>query len=271
LGRLLGPLLAETHILVEADHPRGLELYIQTCVVASLALKPLGHQDLAMRLAERAQFAAARLGDPVQMAAADFARAQGALAQGVRGRSLTLASTAADRVQGSTSDTGRMWYGMLHLHAAISAASLGRAADAAAHLDEADDMAKNVSGDPWRMEFTPANVGVWRVGVALENGEPEKAPEYARKVDQTALRTIQRRAHLYIHTGRGLYMAGRNEDAVTAFLQADRVSPHEVRTRPSVREIVGQMIRDARRKAGSDQLRDLAVRCGVDPLAPAET
>ena len=51
------------------------------------------------------------------------------------------------------------------------------------------------------------------------------------------------------------------------FLEADTVSAQELRSRSTVREIVGQMVRDARRR-GSDELKDLAVRIGIDPLDP---
>jgi hypothetical protein len=34
-----------------------------------------------------------------------------------------------------------------------------------------------------------------------------------------------------------------------------------------VLELVGQMVRDASQRGGSDELRELAARCRVDPLA----
>ncbi|MDG4799506.1 hypothetical protein [Micromonospora sp. WMMD980] len=157
---------------------------------------------------------------------------------------------------------------MHQLQAALTAASLDQAEEASAHFAEAERVAQLTGSDPWRMEFTPANVGVWRVNIALENGEPERAPEYARRVDRTALRTRQRLAHLHIGAGRGLYLAGDSEGAVRQFLTADQVSKSELRSRPTVREIVGQMVRDSRTRGGSDQLRDLATRLNIDPLAP---
>ena len=142
LAALLGPLLVETQVHADGarSDERPLGLLVQTCVVASLTLKPLGYFDLALRLAERAQVVARQLNDPVHIAAADFTRAQGQLAQGfgsLRSRSLALASQAADKLQGERSDDARTWYGMLRLHAAMSAATLGRADEAAAHFGEA--------------------------------------------------------------------------------------------------------------------------------------
>jgi hypothetical protein len=71
----------------------------------------------------------------------------------------------------------------------------------------------------------------------------------------------------YIDTGRGWYAAGDTDKAVREFLRADDLAPQKVRTRPWVLELVGQMVRDARGRGGSDELRELAARCHIDPLA----
>ena len=271
LGRILPGLIAETAALAGdgAEVPVG--LHVQACVTAALALKPLGVVDLARRAAERAAVYADRLGNPVHSAAAQYATAQTVLAGGSRRVSLAVAERAAERLQpDATGDDARAWYGLLHLHAALSAASVGRTDDAQSHWDEAASVAATVGGDPWRMEFTPANVGVWRVGVALENGDPGQAPRYARQVDQTQLRTVQRRVRLHLDAARGLYLADHQDAAVRALLTADHICPQEVRTRPTVREIVGQMLRDTPSRGGSDELRDLATRMGLDPLAPPD-
>lgn len=268
LARLLPALVADTRQLANAGEEHALPLFVRTAVTASLAIKPFGYVDLSARYAERAEVAATRLGRPVERAAAAFALAQTALASGTTGgrrRSLVTAINAAERI-GDDGDDGLTWYGMLHLHAALSAASLG-AGDSGRHLTEAGAAARRAGSDPWRMEFTPENVAIWRIGVAVENGEPERAPEYARQVDRSRIRTANRRARMHIDTGHGWYAAGDQGRAVRSFLEADEASPAELRSRPSVRELVGQMVRDSRRR-GSDELRELATRVGVDPLDP---
>lgn len=269
-GALLPGLVADTRILANtpATERAGFGLFIQVAVAGALGLKSMGHVDLSMRLAERAERAAVLLGGPDETAAAAFAVAQVALSGGSQRRSLTLATTAAEKLGDTATGDLASWYGLLHLHAALSAASLGRADDATAHYAEArSTLPRADGGDRWRMEFTPANVATWRVSIALENGEPERAPEYARRVDRTALRNPQRRARLHIDAGRGLYLAGQADQAVRQFLAADAVSAQELRSRSTVREITGQMVRDARRR-GSNELRDLAVKLGIDPLDP---
>ncbi|PZG07932.1 transcriptional regulator [Micromonospora craterilacus] len=271
LAQILPGLVADARQLANANAgaDRGLALLVRATVTAALAVKPFGYVDLSARYAERAQLAAARLGHPVEIAAAEFAGAQVALASGTAGgrrRSLTTAAAAAEHLGDDGGDDVLTWYGMLHLHAALSAASLG-AGDVDGHLAEAAGAAQRAASDPWRMEFSPANVGIWRVGVAVENGEPDRAPLHARHVDRSRIRTANRRCRLHIDTGRGWYAAGDQTRAVRSFLEADAASPAELRSRPSVHELVGQMVRDSRRR-GSTELRDLATRLGIDPLDP---
>lgn len=269
----LAPIMLHNRLQVSeiSEDPAAYQQFAETAFTISMVVRPLGYVDLATRLAERAQFAAARSGNPVTQAAAEFARAQCALAVGVRGlrmRSLTLATRAAEQVeQGAPDNDGLTWYGLLHLQAALAAGSLELAAQAKDHLDEAKSAAQRVFGDPWRMDFSAANVGVWEAATHLELGNPGKAIECARKVDRTKLRTPQRRSHLLIHLGRALDADNRREEAVAAFLEADRIAPAEVRGRSTVREAVGDMLRQARRKAGSPELQKLASNLGVDPLS----
>lgn len=271
LAALLPALVSETRRLAAepATERKGLALFVQAAFTGATGLKSMGHVDLSMRLAEHAQLAAQRLGTNTERAAAAFAVAQVALTGGSQRRSLSIAAAAADDLGDTVTGDDASWYGMLRLHAAISAAALNHGADAAAHLVEAQAALPRAAGCPdrWLQEFTATNVAVWRVAIALENGEPERAPEYARRVDRTQLRTVQRRARLHIDTGRGLFLVGEHARAVRQFLEADRISAQELRSRPAVREVVGQMVRDARRQ-GSDELRELAIRVGVDPLDP---
>jgi transcriptional regulator with XRE-family HTH domain len=265
LAQLLPDLVVQARLLTANADAAGLALFVSATTDAAVAVKSHGHVDLAIRLADAAQAAATRLGEPAEIGAATFAVAQCALTGGARRKSLRLAAEAAQALEDAADDRTLTWYGMLHLHAALSAAALGRAADVAPHLAEATTAAQRVTSDPWLQELTPTNVGIWRVAIALENGEPDRAPAYARQVDRSRIRGVQRRAALHIDTGRGLYAADRRDEAVREFLRADEIAPQKVRTRPWVLELVGQMVRDAR--SGSNELRELAARCRIDPLA----
>ncbi|HZM76860.1 MAG TPA: helix-turn-helix transcriptional regulator [Candidatus Limnocylindrales bacterium] len=247
----------------------GLDALVKVCVYGSFVLKTTGNMDLSMRMAERARLAADRLGDPVHIAAAQQALAQSLMASGLRERALRMSIFGISLVQSQLSDPAALaWFGLLHMQAGLCAASLGRAEEANAHLDEAAQAATEArGGHGWGDEFTPANVQLWKVGVALENGEPGQAVQAARLVDPIQLRSPQRVTRLHIDRGRGLYHAGEHDKAIEEFQLAYATAPTEVRHRASVREITGELVRTARRNAGSPALRDLAVKVGVDPAS----
>jgi len=271
LAKLLPRVVADTRRLAtDSDDEQAYGLFVRAATTAALTIKPFGEVDLAARLAERAEHAAAVTGDPVDDAVAAFAAAQVALASGTPGgpgRSYTVAAAAADRLAGVESDAVLEMRTMLHLHAALSAAARHRDNEVSAHYAEAETVVGRVRSDLLRMEATVANVRTWRVGIAVENGEPDRAPEYARRVDRAQLRTPQRQARLHLDTGRGWWAAGDTERAVRSLLAADEVAPTEIRGRSVVREIVAQAARDSGR-AGVPGLVELASRVGVDPANP---
>lgn len=256
----------------DSDHARtaARRALVTACAFGAFALKTDTYVDLAMRLAERARVTALALGDPVHLAVANYAMAQVSMTAGVRDHALTVALEGVDAVTGRPDADSLTWCGQLHMQAALCSASLGLRDDVAWHLDEAAATAAQVTGDPWRLDFSQANVDIWRMGVMLENGTPERAPEIGRKVNRGLIRTPQRMARLYMDIGRGWYAASKPTKAAQAFRAAIEVSAIEVRRRSAVREIVGQMARDVRVKSGSAELRDLCVKLGVDPFAPED-
>lgn len=267
LEKLLPGLVAETRALANSDSDEAEEatrLAVRVLQTAAATVKTIGHIDLASRLADRAQLAAALSDHPTYKAAADFTAAQMALAAGARRRALRL-STGAAAALGDTGDNLALhWYGMAQLNAALVCAGLGDINASNGHLDEAMLTARRVHGDPWHFEFGATNVDLWRIACALENGEPESAPQLARKINVATIKTPERRARLHIDVGRGFFAANNLDAAVDQFLHADRIAPQDVRSRPQVREIVAHMIRTTGTyRAGSGKLRDLAQRIGV--------
>lgn len=285
IGEHLPALLASTRVMwfEHGDRAAG-DLLVKAAVTGALAIKSAGWVDLAHRLAELALSVATALGDPICVAAARFAVAQCALSVGSRGRSARIAAGGAEDLDRLTRgslprnmvEDVMAWMGLLHLHAALSVAGMERpdrptAAAADGHLAEAEAAARRVTGDPWRMEFSAANVATWRVGVALENGHPERAPELARRVDLSQLRTRQRRSRLHLDTGRAQFVIGDTDGAVQSLLAADRAAPNDLRSRSAAVEITAQLVRDMSSHGdGSTALLELAKRVGVDPADPGE-
>jgi transcriptional regulator with XRE-family HTH domain len=277
LGELVPAVLTDARTRYDAgdrDRDRILELLVRTCVTGALATKALGHGDLGQVLADHARRAAVELGDPVCLAAGRYATAQCALAAGFGAHSYTLAADAARDLEADYADTAgndaNAWLTMLHLHAALSAAFLHRDGDVADHTAEAERRVAHVVGDPWRMEATAANVAVWKVSIAVENGHPERAPELAARVRPGDLVTPQRRGRLYLDTARGHLEVGDHDRAVQALLDADDELPVDVRRRPQVKEMVSFMAQAAAARGGSPGLLELARRVGVGP-EPAGT
>jgi transcriptional regulator with XRE-family HTH domain len=274
LAAELPALLADAQAVAQGragtdDVRTALDALVKASVYGALALKTSGYVDLAVRLAEHADAASAQLGNPVHVAAAQFALCQALMAEGVRTRALHLASAGADALQ---SEVGRLaaaqgWYVSLRLQAALCSASLTDHRAAAAALDDAAEAARGFQPDGWHRDDQAANVDVWRVTVALEdNGaHAEAAPDLARQIDRSKLRTPQRLARVYMDSGRGHFARGDRESTISAFMAAYDTAPGEVRNRGTVREIVGQLVREAPGAGGSDRLRTLAARLGIEP------
>lgn len=279
LGALLPALLADARTLCEtpATHEQGLRLLVRGAVTGALAVKPLGYVDLALLLAERAETAAAQLGDPVYIAAAQFAMAQCVMANGNANRqSLLIATRAADDIAAAGTDPDAVaWRTMNLLHAGLAAALLHDDDRSRDFMDAAAGVVRQVEGDPWRMEANPSNVALWRLSAAVSNGHPERADALARQVDPTGLRTPQRRARWHMDHAVGLYLEGKYPEATVLLQQADRVAPDDIRRRGSVKVMVREMVAQTRRRPAGighgwtggppEGLHDLAVKVGVGP------
>jgi len=155
----------------------------------------------------------------------------------------------------------------VHLNAALACAALGRADDAAGHLAEAQAAAGAVPvGVPefGMVYFGVENVGIWRVSLAVELGEPGRVSEIARLVDPSAVPSTARQAMFYADLGRGLAAERATRDrAVAALLTAEEIAPQLVHNNVFVRETVADLFRRARRDAGGRELRGLAYRMGL--------
>jgi transcriptional regulator with XRE-family HTH domain len=266
LADLLPALLSETAAL-ESDE--GRLLHIQALVAASLICQKTGYLDLARRCADLAAGKAGPVGESMHAALAAYAVGQSALAGGSPRHSLATSEQGVQVLQSSDFPDGDAVAiaGMLHLCSALSAGSLGLRDRATDHLREATELATQVIGDPWRFQFGPANVGVWRVGVACESADWGRAPELAAAVDTSQLRTPDRISRLHVDAGRGWYETGHAARATTEFLTAMEISARATRVLPCVREVTAQLARDAGPRGGSAELRRLVSWVGVDPLA----
>ncbi|MUN35267.1 helix-turn-helix domain-containing protein [Actinomadura litoris] len=266
-GTLLAPILAELHAHVarggEADQLRALPLLVQASHGVAMTARFLGYDDLASLAAHRAGEAAARLEDPVVGGRAAWVRVQ-TLPRGTdTGR--RVAAHAADHLQGMDGPEALETYGMLHLSAAMCAATLNDLGAAEAHLAEARETASRMGEHPGAWGgFGPANVGVWGVAIATEVGDHEGAARTAETVDPERLGSRERQAMLWADLGRALaHMPGRQRDAVSALVRAERIAPQRIRNSGPARHAIEVMLSQAREAAVGRELRGMAARMGV--------
>lgn len=265
-GRELPPLLTALHVSAAADGPdrdEAMRLLIRAWQSTFYLVKDLGYLDLAWITADRAGDAARRLDDPTWRGLVAFLEAHAAHPAGARDRALAISRDAAADlpVEGAAAQV----YGMLHLTAALVSAASRRPDDAAAHLDEAEVTAERTGeGSAFGLHFGPTNVALWRMAVAVEQHEGGRVEEIAGAVDPSVIDSPGRQAAFYADLGRGLaQVRGRDADAVRMLSRAEQLAPQQIRANPLVRELIGHLLRRARRAAGGRELRHLAQRFGV--------
>ncbi len=215
--------------------------------------------------------------------AADAAREHGestTLATAAYGSALTLLSAGAfDLAQAeldaaplpaTTPDTAGL-IGMLAMTRALLAASDGRPGDVAAPMESAAELAARVGdetgggqNDRLGFGFGPTNIGLWRMALALEAGEPDRAASIAEDVHPERHPFATRQAAYWIDYGRALsQLRGCHEDAVRALRRAEVIFPTRVHRNPFARETIAGLTVRARRDAVGRELRGMAYRMGL--------
>lgn len=237
----------------------------------STCLRHIGYRHLALPAARLAVAAAQTAEHPAWVGAGRFAYAlslpiEAARTAGrVTGDALTDLQAAAGR-----STAARHMLGQMYLSAAFVAAVDGNIQASGAYLASAEEEAQTL-GDPEdgagfnRSCFGPTNVGLWRMSVAAELGEHGRVIELARTVNPGPLRMANRHQAYWMTLGSALAHSGRTDkEALTAFVRAERAAPTLFAMSPLTRDSVGAMVRRARHRSVSEDLRILARRIGVD-------
>jgi transcriptional regulator with XRE-family HTH domain len=274
VGRLLPDCIDELyrHAAEPADqaaHQLALETLVEACVIASAVSKELNYLDLACLAAQRAEEAAAVLGDPVQKGKADFMWLLTLPRAGSWDRNLAAAEQAANELEPhARNPLGRQVLGMLTLTASLSAASIQRGDRASHWLSEAEKIGAGVPDEPMRTWqcFSSTNVHIWRISVGVERGESGgTVSELARNVDLSLLEPkASRRAGYFADVGRGLAREPRTRaEAVHWLRRAEDTAPQRVRNSPAVRDTVAYLLNRATAAAGGRELRGMAARMGL--------
>ena len=109
--------------------------------------------------------------------------------------------------------------------------------------------------------FGPTNVGIWRIGIEADGGDPGYAARIARATDPAAIPAGFRQVFYYADTARALArLRGRDREAVRFLLTAERLAPQHVHTSAMARETTRALLERSRREAGGTELRGLCER-----------
>lgn len=191
---------------------------------------------------------------------AAFGQANGLLSWG----SFELADQALHRDEVVAGDDPQL-VGMLTLSESLLAAACDRPGDVDAALQQATDLAEHPGeGNRHYMSFGPTNVTLWRLSVALESGNHERATQLAESLNPEQIIAPTRRANYHVNYARALsQIRGRRQDAACALRQAERISADKVHRNPFARETLAELIMRSRQDAVGKELRGMAYRAGL--------
>jgi len=253
----------------EPQRAEVFELIATTYQACSAALAKLGEPEAAWIAADRAMAAAERAGNPILVAAGAFRLVFVFLAARHYDQAEETARTAAAALQ-PRADQGdpqamSLW-GALTLQRAVIASRVNDPDAAYDHLERARQVAMRLGNgrNDYNTEFSPANVGLYEIAIAVELGDAGRALRVAATLDTTEL-SAERRARMLIDMARAYAQRRQVNEAVAALRQAEDITPEQVHGH----ELVGQVVSDllTMQAPPSSELRDLARRVGAARLS----
>jgi transcriptional regulator with XRE-family HTH domain len=246
----------------EDQRPEVFELLATTYQACSAALAKIGEPDAAWIAADRAMNAAERAGNPMLVAAGAFRLVFVFINARHFEQAEETARTATEALQ-SLADQGdpqamSLWGG-LTLQRAIIAARVNDPDLAYGQLERASQVAARVGEgrNEYNTEFGAANVRLYEIAVAVELGDAGRALRAAAAVDTSGL-SAERRARMLIDVARAHAQRRQTSEAVSALLQAEAITPEQVRSHGLVRQLISDLL--STQEPPPPELRDLAQR-----------
>ncbi len=266
-GTLLPPLLRDLQVAAEltrGDERRDVySLLASGYECAMQYLYKLGHSSDATLATERVVWASRETGNPLRVLAAHWYDAGEFLTIGEHDEAGAIIDDALTELGAihSPGPEAVSLKGAFHLKASLNLARATDTKGAIRHLGHAQQAADELGEDrnDWQMQFGPTNTALWSVSLPVEMGRGKDAVTRAEKVRLPADYSRERHSHFHIDRGRAYFYNGQREQAVAAFLDAERLAPQATRAHAAVRETVGTMIRTQKR----GELVELGLRLGV--------
>jgi hypothetical protein len=238
------------------------ELMASTYQACSAALAELGEPEAAWIAADRAMAAAERAGNPLLVAAGAFRLVFVFINARHYGQAEETARTAAEALW-PLADQGdpqamSLW-GALTLQRAVISAHVNDPDLAYGQLELASRIAGRLGEghNEYNTEFGPANVRLYEIAVAVELGDAGRALRAAQAVDTSGL-SPERQARMLIDVARAHAQRRQVHEAVAALLQAEGITPEQVRGHALVRQLVWDLL--TMQDPPGAELRDLARR-----------
>jgi transcriptional regulator with XRE-family HTH domain len=241
------------------------ELMAATYQACSAALAKLGEPEAAWIAADRAMAAAERAGNPMLVAAGAFRLVFVFISARHYDQAEETARTATEALwpvaDGGDPQAMSLWGG-LTLQRAVVAARINDPDTAYDQLERAKEIARRLGEgrNDYNTEFGPANVGLQEVAIAVDLGDAGRALRAAASVDTSGL-SAERRARLLIEIARAHAQRRQADEAVTALLRAEQITPELVRGHPLVHQLVADLL--TMQDPPDAELRELARRLTV--------
>jgi transcriptional regulator with XRE-family HTH domain len=238
------------------------ELLATTYQACSAALAKLGEPEAAWIAADRAMAAAERAGNPMLVAAGAFRLVFVFINAHHYDQAEETARTAAEALwpMAHQGDQRAMsLWGGLTLQRAVIAAHVNDPDTAYGHLERASQIAGRLGEghNEYNTEFGPANVRLYEVAVAVELGDAGRALRAAADVDTTGL-SAERQGRMLIDVARAHTQRRQVHEAASALVQAEAITPEQVRGHALVRQLVSDLL--TMQVPPATELRDLAKR-----------
>ncbi|MFI1867872.1 helix-turn-helix domain-containing protein [Streptomyces jumonjinensis] len=239
LPGLLGDAHRAARSRTPLDHARLSACYL----LATQVLGKIGRYERARLTADRATTYAAVAESPIATAAAarELSIVLRHQDQPAAAQRLVLAALAEVEATGLTTGTQTAAYAQMLCTTAYTAARTGDRTQALAMITEARRAAHRLpdTGPADRLfRISPAGADLYAVGVHWALGDAGAALEAGRHLRPDQFPTPERTSRMHTDLARAWWQYGKPEQTARELLAALRVSPSEVRDRPSIRTIV---------------------------------
>ncbi|MCX5303021.1 helix-turn-helix transcriptional regulator [Streptomyces sp. NBC_00160] len=214
----------------------------------------LGYFDLASVALDRLGWASERASDPCLAAVRQYFRGLVYFREGEYTIGLRLIRSGHGFLDPADESREALTVaGQLHLGGSVLAARADDGSTAASHIEQAREYVDRV-GDAstvhW-LNFSPANVDLHEMSVAMEMRQYEEAMRQAKAIKLPGSMATSRRAHFFIDRARVEMELGRADASLKSLWAARRAAPEQTRYHPGARETVRGLVHLSRRSPES--------------------